>query len=367
MQRINIRQLKPGMVISRNLFTGDGELLISAGTELTGDHIERLANLNFVSVYASDNRTGCHQWEFSADVISEETRLLTIRQVRQAFVMASATNAVDLSKTGRAVQNILDEIMTNDSLLYSLVDIRNYQDYLFGHSVNVCVLSLMMGITMGYNSGRLKELGIGALLHDLGHCSTPAGLLDKTEILSPEEVQAVRRHAGSGFDILRKQNDLSLLSAHVALQHHERWDGNGYPRRLAKKDIHEYARIVATADVFDALQSDRPYRAAYSLKQSVQIMRGLAGTHLDPHCVEALLANVAVYPAGSLVELSNGSLAVVMASSRDCPARPVVKVIYDAGRKATRNKHAVDLRNYSTVFIRRTVSEEEMQKMVAGC
>lgn len=366
MQRININQLNPGMIASRNIFTSDGELLIAAGTRMTSAHIRRLAGLKYVSVYASDI-TESYYLEYPKDLMSEEIRQSAILDVRDAFQSAVLSMDLDMSKTSRAVQAILAELNANDRLLYSLVDIRSQRDYLFAHSVNVCMLSLMIGVTMGYSSCRLKELGIGALLHDLGHCSTPQALLDKSEALSPEEILAVREHASCGFGILRKQENISLLSAHVAFQHHERWDGNGYPRGLAKKEIHEYARIVATADVFDALQSDRPYRAAYSLNQSVQIMRGLAGTHLDPQCVDALLANVAVYESGCPVELSNGSLAIVIANHRECPSRPTVQVIYDGGHKATRRRHIVDLRNYSTVFIRRRLSENEMHQMVAGC
>ncbi len=367
MQRLLIEQLKPGMVVSRNIFINGGELLIGAGSELNSTHVERLSALGFASIYVLNSGRELIGFELGPEVITEELRVETVRTMKDAFVEAAGSSMIDITKATNSVHAILQEILANDDFLFNLMDIRSLRDYLFGHSVNVCVLSLMTGLTMGYPENRLKELGMGALLHDLGHCFTPKSLLNKTSSLTVEEIDEIRMHSANGFQVLRKQQNFSLLAAHVAFQHHERWDGKGYPRHLGKRDIHEYARIVAAADVFDALMSDRPFRPAYDLQRSLKIVRGLAGSHLDPHCVEALLANVSVYALGSLVELNNGSLAIVTGVSRQHPARPTVQVIYDSCRKATRKKHSVDLKEYSTVFIRRVLSENEVIEMVSGC
>ena len=156
------------------------------------------------------------------------------------------------------VDQIIDELLADLSVLVNLTDIRTFDDYTFASLSNVSVLAIMTGITMGYNDLQLKELGVGAILHDLGKIRIDKSILSKTGELSKEEYEEVKRHPVYGFEILRQYQDVSLLSANVAFQHHERWDGSGYPRGLSGENILEYARIVAACDVYDALLADRP-------------------------------------------------------------------------------------------------------------
>jgi HD-GYP domain-containing protein (c-di-GMP phosphodiesterase class II) len=156
-----------------------------------------------------------------------------------------------------------------------------------------------------------------------------------------------------------------LFSAHIALQHHERWDGKGYPRGLTGEDIHEYARIVAVADVYDALLADRPYRSGYTVNQALTIMKRMAGIHLDPKCLMALIANIAIYPIGSLVELNNGSIGIVVDVNKEIPTRPVVKILYDPCNRRLHHGHEVDLSKLSTILIIRSLSEADFAELLA--
>jgi HD-GYP domain-containing protein (c-di-GMP phosphodiesterase class II) len=221
----------------------------------------------------------------------------------------------------------------------------------------------MTGITMGYNASKLKELGIGALMHDVGKTRLDNSLLNKPGDLTPEEYQEIKRHPEYGFDILRHYDEFSLLSAHIAFQHHERWDGQGYPRKLTGHDIHQYARITAAADVFDALMADRPYRSSYSLNQTLQIMKRMAGIYLDPDCVNALIANIAVYPIGTIVELNSGNIGIVVDTNKQHPTRPVVKVVYDNYYRRLSQPHEVDLSKMNTVMVIRVISEQELTRL----
>lgn len=363
MRRIKIEDLQAQMQVGRNIYNSEGRVLLSAGSILTDSYIERLRELGIPSLYIRDDDLPYNLEP--PEIISEQTRIETINIVKDSFKQMEDDHKINIRMVQTVVNNLIDELLSNNHLLVSLTDIRSYDDYTFAHSVNVCVLSIMTGITMRYHDSRLKELAMGALLHDIGKIKISKDILNKDDDLTREEYNEVKKHTEYGFDMLRRQEQLSLFSAHIALQHHERWDGKGYPRGLSKEDIHEYARIVAVADVYDALLADRPYRSAYSVSQALTIMKRMAGIHLDPRCLTALIANIAVYPIGCLVELNNGSIGIVVDVNKEAPTRPVVKIIFDPTSRRIYHSHEIDLSKLSTIIIIRSLSEEDFAELVA--
>jgi len=273
MRRIRINELKNGMVVARTITDSDGRILLRSGIQLNEGYIDKLRNLGLNSVYIRDafNDVEVH------DVISDKTRLEAIRVIKDNFNALENQHKLNIRAVKTMVDQIIDELLADLTVLVNLNDIRAFDDYTFAHSVNVAVLSIMTGITLGYNNLQLKELGVGAILHDIGKTRIDKDILSKTGDLSKEEFDEVKRHTVYGFEILRHYPDVSLISAHIAFQHHERWDGNGYPRGLAREDILEYARIVSVCDVYDALLADRPYRASYTVTQALTILKRMGG------------------------------------------------------------------------------------------
>lgn len=350
------------MKVARTIYDSDGRALLTAGMVLNERYIERLKELGIGSIYIKDELFD--SVAEIKDVVSEQTRLETLRLVKNSFNALERNRHLNVRAVRSVVDGLIDEILANRDILINLVDIRTYDDYTFQHSVNVCILSLMTAITLGYNQLRLKELGIGALLHDIGKIRIDKAVLNKQGDLSSEEYEEVKRHAEYGFDILRSYDEIPLLSAHIAFQHHERWDGKGYPRGLAQTNIHEYARIVAVADVYDALLADRPYRPAYSISQAVTIVSRMASVYFEPRCVAALISNIALFPLGSVVMLSSGDTALVVDVNKNAPTRPVVRVIFDpAGRKLSEPRE-VDLTKFSSIYITKVLTEQEIAELV---
>lgn len=363
MRRISIEDLQAQMQVGRSIYNSDGRILLSAGAILTESYIARLQELGIPSLYIRED-------DFSditeaPELISEQTRIETINIVKDSFKQMENEHKINIRLVQTVVNSLIEELLGNNHLLVSLTDIRSFDDYTFGHSVNVCILSIMTGITLRYHDSRLKELAMGALLHDIGKTKIDKEILNKGDDLTREEYHEVKKHAEYGFDMLRQQEGLSLFSAHIALQHHERWDGKGYPRGLAGEDIHEYARIVAVADVYDALLADRPYRSAYTVNQALTIMKRMTGLHLDPHCLTALIANIAIYPIGSLVELNNGSIGIVVDVNKEAPTRPVVKIVFDPASRRLYHAHEIDLSKLSTILITRSLSEQDFAELLA--
>lgn len=361
MRRINIESLHVDMKVARNISDDEGRILLNSGVTLTDVYIERLRELGISSIYIKDDIFG----EIGAipEVVSEKMRIDTVKIVRDNFKNMEHNHKINVHMIKGVVNNLIDELLLNSQVLINLSDIRGFDDYTFAHSVNVCILSLMTGISLGYYDAKLRELGIGALLHDIGKIKLDKGTLNKADDLNQEEYSQVKKHPENGFEILRKYDDISILSAHIAYQHHERWNGKGYPRGLAGNDIHEYGRIVAVADVYDALLADRPYRASYSIIQAISILKRMSGNHLDPRCISALISNVAIYPIGSVVELNSGVVGMVVDVNKEIPTRPVVRVVYNQNSARLYNSHEVDLSKMSSIMIVRSLSDKDIAEL----
>jgi HD-GYP domain-containing protein (c-di-GMP phosphodiesterase class II) len=358
-RRITVQNLKSGMVVARAIFSSDGRILLHSGIILSNSYIKRLSEFEINSVYIRDEVFGDVE---CCDVVADKTRVNAIKMVRENFNQLEKNHSLNTRAVKGTVGNIVDELLENRNILFSLSDIRAFDDYTYAHSVNVCILSIMTGITMGYNYDQLNELGIGALLHDIGKIRINLEILNKPGELTRDEFREIKRHPEFGFRILRDYQDLSLLSTHVAYQHHERWDGHGYPRNIARENILEYARIAAAADVYDALLADRPYRSSYSINQGLNILKRMSGIYLDPTCVNALIANIAVYPIGTVVELNTGDTGIVVDTNREYPTRPIVKVVFNSWGQRLAPEHEVDLSKLKTIMIVRSLSDEEIDR-----
>ncbi|MEN6351605.1 MAG: HD-GYP domain-containing protein [Syntrophomonas sp.] len=358
MRRVAIKDLQPDMEVARAIYSSDGRILLHAGMKLNETYIYRLQASGIASVYIKDELTG--DLDTLQDVVREETRIETVKVLKDNFFQLEHQHKLNIRMAKNMVNQIIDDLLLNSDLLVNLTDIRTFDDYTFAHSVNVCILSIMTGITLQYNNLKLTELGIGALLHDIGKTKISKEILQKPDDLNRDEFDEVKKHSKYGFEILRKYEDLSLLSAHVAFQHHERWDGQGYPRQLAGDNIHEYARIVAVADVYDALMADRPYRPGYTVNQAMLILKRMSGIYLDASCVNALLTNIASYPIGSYVELSTGEIGIVVDVNKEMSTRPVIRLIFKKNGLKFPNPHEIDLSKLSTICIIKILSEKNI-------
>ncbi|MFB5066664.1 MAG: HD-GYP domain-containing protein [Syntrophomonadaceae bacterium] len=325
MYRISIQELEPGMIVGRSILNSEGNPLLIKNTILTSQYIDRLEQLGLGSVYIKDGLADVEVPE----VVSQQVQTAVARTLKQNFNTLKSKGRINSQTLKKSVAMMIDSIASNREVLFSLEDIRAFDDYLFYHSINVSILSIMTGFDLGYNELQLMELGVGALLHDLGLILVDQAILNKPGPLTADEMRMMQKHPEAGFNILRAYDEISLLSAHIAYQHHERWDGSGYPRNLSEDNILEYGRIVAIADVFDALLSDRPYRKGYTLDEVTTVATKLTNRYFDPEILEVFLSNIAAYPVGSLVKLNNGAIAVVISASKKTRLYPSLAIIVD--------------------------------------
>ncbi len=362
MRKIPLDYAIEGMLLGRSIIDSEGNILLRAGVELDEKYITRLYELGIHYLYIRDEVYG--ETDEYEDVISEETRISTVKMVKTTFSHLQQDRKINTVALRNIVNNLLDEILDNSSVLLSISDISTLDNVIFYHSVSVCTLSIMTGITMGYSDTKLMELGIGALLHDIGKSKFDQELVKRFGNLSEEEYVLLSKHPELGYSIIRDYGDLSLLSAHVALQHHERWDGKGYPRQLAGNKIHEYARIVAAANTYDDLMTDRPNRPPYQVNQAINLIKRMSGIYFDPSVVVAMISNIASYPLGSFIKLNTGEIGIVTHLNSESPQKPIIRIIIDKSLRRVQHPHEIDLSRMKTIIPVEILSERELNKLL---
>ncbi len=285
MKKIRIENLQPGMILAKTIYSVDGKLLVREKTQLSYSLINRLREMGlpaaFVITSYDEEKTE------ALDVVTEKTRLELVK------ILANLDGELRLGKSRKSilpenklVLGMLDEINRNRRAPIGLTDIRLQGDYIFGHSINVAVFGVRIGAELGYKSKQLYDLAVGCLLHDIGMTSIPIEILNKNENLTTEELAIIRSHPEKGFEIIRRDTSMPAVSAHVAYQHHERYNGSGYPRGMAGTMIHQFARIAAIADVYDALTTEKLYRKAYATFEAVKYIQERRNSEFDPELVD---------------------------------------------------------------------------------
>jgi HD-GYP domain-containing protein (c-di-GMP phosphodiesterase class II) len=285
MKKVRIENLEPGMIVAKSIYSADGRILVREQTTLNDGLIEKLKALGLPAAYIK-----AFTGRKLNDLVSDITRVDLIRSLSKLDTSVRGGKKLDLLESRKNLMPLIDEIYhSRNELVNDFPDIRMHNDYIYGHSVNVCVLAVKVGIKLGYNRSRLADLAIGALIHDIGMTQVPITILDKTTELTPEEIAIIRKHPETGYRMLSSIFGLSAVSTSVAYQHHERYNGTGYPRGMAGVSIHEFARIVAIADVFDSLTTEKVYRNAFSSKEALYHIASKIGTEFDPEITKVFV------------------------------------------------------------------------------
>jgi len=357
MHLVHLDNIKPGSILGKTIISADGRVLLGEGISLSKEYIEKLKKLGINSAYIKNETLEKLEVQLNLeDIISDVTRTEAVLVTKKTLNNIMKGKILEPAPVFSVINNIIDDLVNQESLLVNLSDIRSFDDYTFAHSVNVAVLSLIMGIALGYDQIKLRNLGIGALLHDIGKIKIPLNILNKAGKLTDEEFEIMKSHSAEGFQILRENREFTILIAHIAYQHHERYDGTGYPRNLKEKNIHKFARIVAIADVYDALTADRPYRKRILPHEACEYLMGSCNSHFDYQLVSIFLQHVAPYPIGTIVLLNTGEKAVVVEQNKHFLLRPILMVFEKDGQELSR-AFQYDLLENPTVIIKEVVAE----------
>lgn len=325
MRLVSISMIKPDMSLAKAIYYED-TLILRAGVTNLQRFANSLKKLGIDYVYVEDSKSDGIE---IPDAISEETRVNCKKILRQTIDDFENKTVIDLTHMSSTINDIIDEILANPDIQVSLNDISASDEYTFSHSVSTTVYSLLMANQLGYSRSMMEKLAAGTMLHDMGKILLDKKILNKQGQLTPEEFDHIKQHTTLGYEALKKCINLTELSRIIALQHHERMDGTGYPNGYPAGELHEFTRIVAIADVYDALVSDRCYRSKWSSNNAVNYLVQHAETQFDLKLVSVLIKQIAIYPNGSLVRLSNNSIGIIKEQNKNFPLRPIVRVISD--------------------------------------
>lgn len=248
-------------------------------------------------------------------------------EVQQLFGAARMGQAIQAEGCLPLVDDIIGSVAANPGALMSLARLKTQDEYTYLHSVAVCTLMVALARTLGLSETETREAGLAGLLHDMGKARIPLAVLNKPGRLTEAEFDLVKQHPGWGHALLQASSGVPAMALDVCLHHHEKVDGSGYPKGLGAAQLSLHARMGAVCDVYDAITSSRPYKAAWDPGEAVRQMAQWKG-HFDPAIFHAFVKTVGIYPVGTLVRLQSQRLAVVLAQNTASLLTPQVRVFY---------------------------------------
>jgi putative nucleotidyltransferase with HDIG domain len=269
MRIVPIKSILNGSLLGKTIFDKRGKLLFKAGTPLNNTIIAKIKALNIVSLYIID--------PFNKNEIQHIIKPELQRKFKYF-------NLVDTTS-----EKLLNHVINDETLITSLFDIKNMDNYTYKHCINVATISLIIGMKLELDRTNLENLFIGALLHDIGKLFIPKDIINKTSSLTFDEFELIKKHPAIGYHYLRENLKIDSPYTLIVLQHHERIDGKGYPLNLSGTKISHLSKIVSIADVFDALTSTRPYKIALCTNDVLAYISNNSGTMFDDKLVSLFI------------------------------------------------------------------------------
>lgn len=324
-------QLVPGMILGQDMFDAMGIKLLSKQNAITRENINYLDYIGTSGVYIDD--------EISKDialreVVSPEVKTEAVAVIQEVF---SKTEEDDVLQPEErlirlVVENVVDDVLADENVMYNMIDIKTYSDYTYFHSMNVGVLAGILGAKMELPEDEMKDLVTAAFLHDIGKMLLPEELRNLNRRLNPMELEEMKKHCQLGYDYLQKKFSFAERVNQAVYQHHEWYNGQGYPNHSRGKELIRNARILRAADQYDAMTSKMPYRPAYQPADVMEYIMARTGMEFDPQVVDVMASQFCIYPIGSEVVLSNGRHAIVVENHIGFIGRPTIRLV-DTGEE----------------------------------
>ncbi len=391
MIQLSLDELRPGMVLAKSIVRETGELLLASGYVINDRILDKMKTIGLSSCWIFEDGT---DYVVPEEILTEQLSLQILKNLREdadllkeiaqlqdltrqslSRVLGDAQrfrNIISVKRTTNTVREILVDIMDKAPVVVNLSSMRTKSGYLYQHSLDVTITAIMLATKLKYPFQEIQELAMGCLLMDLGMVILADSLVNKSGNLSWEEKELLKEHAYLGYTILRENENITLTTAHVAYQHHERQDGSGYPRGLRGDNslpiksplvesgrIHRYAEIAAVADAYISLLSPRPGTTPpLPAPEAIRVLIQSAGTHLNKSVVDTLISMVPLYPVGSRIVVVEekkpgqylGFSGIVGKSNPGLPERPMIVLLWNM-EKLKIKPIQVDLAEHSAIKI----------------
>jgi len=380
MKNLEVSLLRPGMIFSEPVYIDDTNILVLAGIPLRQKDIDNLIAWEIESVH-TEGSAYLDKNEYAEIAIKKVASALSLSDVqenkgayRSYTQLIEEMNMIFLNITARNSDKIDDSInvITTELLQLLREKRKRFVGFILGgeikgntmakSSVNTAILSVLIALELKLPHYRIFNVAIGALLHDVGMLRIPKAITEKKGGLSEEEYQLMQNHPLAGHRIVT--NELSYLDevGDIVLQHHERWDGVGYPDQRSGSRINLGARIVSIADSFEAMISEKSYRNSMAGYQAMINLLSESAQHFDPNVLKAFVVAMGIYPIGSFVSLNNGIVARVIDVRANAPLRPRIQVVIDEFKTMHKNEAGmiIDLLVEKDLFITEAMDAKEL-------
>ncbi|WP_138207344.1 HD-GYP domain-containing protein [Haloimpatiens lingqiaonensis] len=326
-----IKNLGGKEILARNILSSDGNILLKKGTKLTLNYIRQLESNGVYLVYIKDDRFS------NIDVKeNEEIDILkssTLKEIPFLFQNILSGDKAEVKKSLRNIESIIDYISEEKNINTNLYEVKVYDDYTYIHSLDTGIMATYLGVKMGWNKEKVKELGMCGMLHDIGKTKIPNEIINKKGPLTDEELEVIKKHPVYGSKILKDRGLFSESIILGVLQHHEKISGTGYPLGLRENEICDYAKIISICDVFTAVSANRSYRNRFSPNEAYELILSNSGIMFEPQYVEKFKECFSIYPLGCKIKLSNGLEGYVLEQNENFPDRPIIRITYDKNQK----------------------------------
>lgn len=346
---VMLDELTEQMKLAREIMDPDSDrVLLGIGTVNLPRYAGRLQSNGVNYVYVQD--------DIGADLklpamMREELRAEADGALADIYAKLQMDQHPEYSSIMPTVKDLIDEVMNIEAFLIHVYELRQGGGNFIGHSVNVAVLSLLAGQVFGCNEEKLRKLGMGALLHDIGIAALPKALQTKREGLNAAEQLVYQQHTVLGYNMVKEHWAVASLARGVILSHHERGDGSGYPHRLLQGDIHDFTRIVGLVDWFEELTGGHPFSQKLSVQEAVEMLKTNGPSWYGADLTDILVSRLPVYQTGTTIRLSDGRRAVVISQNKGFPTRPLIRVFQARDGTRISPGEEIDLLEANHLFI----------------
>ena len=347
MRRIQTEDISAGMKLAQPVYGLNGQVILNIGAVIADSHIEKLTQMAVRYVYI-DGEANLFD---PNDCKAVDAKNEIVQNAHQALEEIRVGKYVETEQIKYKVLALLDECCMHKDIQPLFVAMQRCNDYLFKHAVCGYFFAMMLGLSMGIEGKRLRELGLGTLLRDVGMITISPAILNKPGSLTPEEMAIVKKHPEKGYELLQRNPDISLSAASCALQHHERYDGSGYPRGIQGSSIHEFAQIAAIADIYSSMTANTPYRRALTVYETLAIIEKAGAAYFNPAIIRLLVSSVAIYPLGGVVRLSNKSIGIVNDYADEMRTKPVLNLVTDEAGARINKTVTIDMEANPDLYI----------------
>ncbi len=345
MQKLSLNEVRAGMKLVKDVVLEDGRILLLKGFTIKPRYLNKLKVYNVPFIYVEDDIVELE--EISEERVYEDA----FSNIKDIMESIRYDEKVDIEELKETVDDMVQHILNDDMVFMTLTGIRDIDNYTFLHSVDVCIYSVITAKALNINNNDIYELALAAILHDVGKCKIPLSILNKPGKLTTEEFEVMKHHSIKGFEIVGQMPGISERIARVICQHHEKWDGSGYPLGLKNYDIELWARIISISDVYDALTANRVYRKRFMPHEAAEYLMANNESQFDPRILQSFINNIAIYPQDIIVLLNTGEVARVLPAKGMASMRPKVSVITKKDGPPIFDPYEIDLRKNPTVFV----------------